>query len=203
MIRPWVRVHGFRDALVIGGVTSVLAIGLGRVSIDALGMIALPARIPLALLAPVPLAVAVAAAATNDVDRSLASLAGRRRPVLVARLASLTGALVLAASVLAVVCLVDPRIHPAALARNLLVFGAIAVAMVVLGRPELAWLPTSAVLLGGMTVGHWGPDGDTSWWAMFLDDTATGPQLLGAAGLWAGVTGVYVLRGGSHRGEGT
>ena len=189
--RAWAMIHGTRSAVVL----LVLACAIGAVAkgvtLPALGPISLPESFPVGALLPVILGVALGLFCHAAVDPRVIELApGRRRlvPVRALWVGTGTATAVLAGSWV----FASGDYGPSAVAANVVLFAGLALSLVVLGRPDQAWLAPATWCLVAMVFGYrGGSTADWYWWAFPLDPDVSIARVVLSGAVWAAAAVAY------------
>lgn len=193
-IRAWAAVHGTRQALALLGATVIASAALSAAVLSGFGIFMFVRPVPVLLLFSAVGGVAVAVAAQLNARLVLPDPARARA----ARLAWAISWTVAAGLAVGAGRLTSRSVDWSPIVRNILIFAALALTMVVLGYSQLAWLPPVGLTLVAMVFGY-SDDGSNPyyWWATVLRNDTSALQLVVSALAYSIVVVVYVVRSSS------
>ncbi len=187
-MRSWAAVHASTTAFALLTLTGLASLVLASVRITHLGPLHFLSPPSALLLLPAVAGTAVGLACTNQVGLSLPDPARAKG----ARAAWLVAWCLGALAVANAGQLLGADVSGQAVARNVLLHASLAVLLVVLRFPALAWLPS--MLLTMVVILFGGDANGAYYWAVLLRSDITAGQVVTVSVLWSVIGLVHILR---------
>lgn len=195
-VLSWVAVHEWRVALAV--MTAALCLSLFGIGnrIDNLGTFVFPETIPFWLLSSILFGVTIAMATVYRGPNHILQVLRVKSPVRRARALWLLFAVGVSTLCSTVIACLDNDAVLTVMTLNTLLFAGIALSVVVLGFPLLAWFVPALLLLLAMGFGFPEHAADNEWypWASFLSTELTAMRYAISCGVFFSAAVVYVMK---------